>query len=59
MCLNGEFSQYLLHCLEASDGIGLETNISMCHVEEVGIGGRLILKWILWMWAGRAWTGFI
>jgi hypothetical protein len=29
------------------------------HMEDVGIGGRIILKLILEKWAGRMWTGFI
>jgi hypothetical protein len=27
------------------------------HFEQLGIDGRLILKWIFEMWDGEAWTG--
>jgi hypothetical protein len=27
--------------------------------EDLGVDGRIILKWILGRWGGKVWTGFI
>ena len=29
------------------------------HLEDVGIDGRLILRWIFKKWGGEAWTGLL
>jgi len=29
------------------------------HLEGLGLGGRIILKWIFKKWNGEAWTGMI
>jgi hypothetical protein len=29
------------------------------HLEDLDVGGRIILKWILRKWNGEAWTGFL
>jgi hypothetical protein len=29
------------------------------HLEELGVDGRIVLRWIFRMWDGRAWTGLI
>jgi len=29
------------------------------HTEELGIGGRIILEWILWKYGGKVWTELI
>jgi len=28
-------------------------------LKDLGVGGRIILKWILMKWDGQAWTGLI
>ena len=29
------------------------------HLEDLGVGGRIVLKWIFRKWDGEAWTGFL
>jgi hypothetical protein len=29
------------------------------HYEDLGVGGRILLEWILERWDGVVWTGFI
>jgi len=29
------------------------------HMEDVGVDGRIVLKWIWVKWGGKVWTGFI
>jgi hypothetical protein len=29
------------------------------HLEDLGIDERILIKWILMKWSGRAWTEFI
>jgi len=31
----------------------------ICHFEETGIDRRIILKWMLKKWDGKAWTGVV
>jgi hypothetical protein len=28
------------------------------HLEDIGVDGRIILKWIFKKWCGEAWTGY-
>jgi hypothetical protein len=29
------------------------------HLEDLGVGGSILLNWILKMWDGEAWTGLL
>jgi hypothetical protein len=29
------------------------------HKEDLGVDGRIVLKWILEKWGGKVWAGFI
>jgi len=29
------------------------------HLEGLGVGGKIMLQWILWKWDGKLWTGFM
>jgi hypothetical protein len=32
-------------------------NFRIDHLEDVAVGGRIILKWVIRMWGGEAWIG--
>jgi hypothetical protein len=29
------------------------------HLDDPGVDGRIILRWLYWKWVGAAWTGLI
>jgi hypothetical protein len=37
----------------------VEKLLEKCHLEDLVIDGKIKLKFILWKWNGKVWTGFI
>jgi hypothetical protein len=44
---------------EVHRGIWWENLREKDHLKDLGVNGRIILKWIFKMWNREAWTGFI
>jgi hypothetical protein len=44
---------------EVHTGFWWETLRDLGHLEDVGVYGRIILKWVFKKYVGRLWTGFM